>query len=67
MIAESYSLFNTWGYKWDSDSNHGPEPYMTEYEMNFKLPEYYGEIGLQDVEVIPYSFFESIFLATKPE
>lgn len=66
LLAEAYSLLNTWGYSWDADGNHGPEPFMHEYELNAKLPEYLNLVGLQEVEIVPYSLFESIFLAKKP-
>ncbi len=61
-----YSLINTWGYDWDVVGDHGPEPYIHEYEFETVLPEYLESTGWVDVEVIDYSFFESIFLAYKP-
>lgn len=65
-MATFYSLVNTWGFNWDADGDHGPEPYTHEYEFNARLPEYLNEIGLSEVEVIFYTYFESIFLAKKP-
>eukprot|EP00095_Tigriopus_kingsejongensis_P004512 maker-scaffold427_size174323-snap-gene-0.44 protein:Tk04512 transcript:maker-scaffold427_size174323-snap-gene-0.44-mRNA-1 annotation:"hypothetical protein BRAFLDRAFT_126511" len=65
-MAEIYALINTWGFQWDEDGPHGPEPYIHEYEFNTQLPVYLNELGFLDVEIIPYTFFESIFLATKP-
>lgn len=45
--------------------NQGPEPYLGEYEYNVQLPLYMEEIGFKEVDEYMYSYFESIFTATK--
>ena len=41
------------------------QPYIGEYENDLKLPHYMEEIGFVNVNEISYSYFESIFTATK--
>ena len=65
-VAYMFSQWQTWGYHWQDSGAHGPEPYMMEYQFGFKLPLHLESIGFEQVEVVPYSFFEIIFLATKP-
>jgi len=57
---------NTWGYSWeDSDGPQGPEPYMQEYEFGTLLTESLVAAGFSEVEQIEYSYFDSLFVATK--
>ena len=57
---------NTWGYSWqDSDGPQGPEPYIEEYEFGTLLTESLVSAGFSDVEQIEYSYFDSLFVATK--
>lgn len=57
---------NTWGYSWeDSDGPQGPEPYIQEYEFGTLLTESLVAAGFSDVEQIEYSYFDSLFVATK--
>ena len=57
---------NTWGYSWqDSDGPQGPEPYTEEYEFGTLLTESLVAAGFTDVEQIEYSYFDSLFVATK--
>ncbi|CAH1242638.1 Hypp6919 [Branchiostoma lanceolatum] len=30
--------FNTWGHHWNTTGDHGPEPYMEEFQITFQLP-----------------------------
>lgn len=60
-----YTEFNTWGHKWDEEGPKGPEPYMEEYELGLNLPKTLSDVGFKDVTQEDYSYFESIFLATK--
>ncbi len=57
--------FNTWGYVWDQEGPKGPEPYMHEYEYSTELTPSLEAMGFASFEVIDYSYFESVFLATK--
>ena len=41
------------------------QPYIGEYENDLRLPNYMEEVGFSDVKEISYSYFESIFTATK--
>ena len=66
LVGEAYALTNTWGFKWDEEGEHGPEPYIEEYMMRFRLPHYLENKGFEAVEVIDFSYFESIFKARKP-
>ena len=62
-----YSLFTDWGTDWhkgSADANQGPEPYMGEYE-ECNLPSYLQQVGFKNVKETKYSYFESIFTATK--
>ena len=61
----AYIEFNTWGHKWDTEGPKGPEPYIEEYENGAQLPITLALEGFTNIEVIDYSYFESIFLATK--
>ena len=63
---DAFVLSNTWGYDWDVAGDHGPEPYIAEFEYNTLLPLYMEEIGFERVEDIHYNYFESIFLGYKP-
>ena len=57
---------NTWGYDWqDSDGPQGPEPYLEEYEFDTLLTDALVDAGFKDVEQIDYSYFDSLYLATK--
>merc|ERR1712142_980499 len=57
---------NTWGYSWqDSDGPQGPEPYIEEYEFGTLLTESLVAAGFSDVEQIEYSYFDSLYVATK--
>merc|ERR1712241_911765 len=57
---------NTWGYSWqDSDGPQGPEPYIEEYEFGTLLTESLVGAGFSDVQQIEYSYFDSLFVATK--
>ena len=57
---------NTWGYDWhDSDGPQGPEPYLAEYEFGTDLTDSLAAAGFSDVEQIDYSYFDSLYLATK--
>merc|ERR1719219_2462867 len=57
---------NTWGYSWqDSDGPQGPEPYIEEYEFGTLLTESLVGAGFTDVQQIEYSYFDSLFVATK--
>jgi len=60
-----YVEFNTWGHIWDVPGPKGPEPYMEEYEFGIELPHGLENAGFLNVEMIDYSYFESIFLAQK--
>jgi len=57
--------FNTWGHKWDEEGPKGPEPYMEEYELGFRISDALANVGFKDISQQDYSYFESIFLATK--
>ena len=43
----------------------GPEPYMEEYELGLRLSDALETAGFKDISQQDYSYFESIFLATK--
>merc|ERR1719323_485193 len=59
-------LFNTWGYSWeDSDGPQGPEPYMQEYEFGTLILDSLAQVGFQDVEQIEFTYFDSVYIATK--
>ena len=47
------------------DGNQGPEPFIGEFEYDVKLPIYMEDIGFKNVNEYQYSYFESIFTATK--
>ena len=66
ILAGIYSLTNTWGHPWDEDGPKGPEPYIAEYQFKTRLPNYLERVGFENIEIIPYTFFESVFLANKP-
>ena len=66
FLSGIYCLTNTWGHAWDEDGPKGPEPYVFEYEFKTRLPSYLERVGFENVEIIPYTWFESIFLANKP-
>jgi len=66
LEREAMVLFNTWGYDWqDSEGPQGPEPYLSEYEFGTMLTESLEMAGFRDVEQIEYSYFDSLFVATK--
>merc|ERR1712241_929598 len=57
---------NTWGYSWqDSDGPQGPEPYIEEYEFGTLFTGSLVGAGFTDVEQIEYSYFDSLYVATK--
>jgi len=60
-----YIESNTWGHHWDDEGEKGPEPYIEEYELGAELSNYLTEVGFVDVQQIEYTYFESVFLATK--
>ena len=43
----------------------GPEPFMAEYELGLRLSDALAKAGFKDISQQDYSYFESIFLATK--
>ncbi|XP_038068348.1 uncharacterized protein LOC119737806 [Patiria miniata] len=57
---------NTWGEEWNSTAQHGPEPYMDEYQNGLQLPNFLQEIGFQIQNNIRYSNFDGIYVARKP-
>ena len=61
----AYTVGNTWGHAWEAEGAHGPEPYMEEYQFGTMLTEALSAVGFQEIEVIDYSYFENVFLATK--
>ena len=66
-VRDTFVETNTWGYEWDVAGDHGPEPYIGEFEYNTLLPLYMEQIGFERVEDIYYNYFESIFVGYKPE
>ena len=60
-----YIESNTWGHHWDDEGEKGPEPYIEEYELGAELTNTLEQVGFVDVQQIDYTYFESIFLATK--
>eukprot|EP00088_Acartia_fossae_P057248 TRINITY_DN6677_c0_g1_i1.p1 TRINITY_DN6677_c0_g1~~TRINITY_DN6677_c0_g1_i1.p1 ORF type:complete len:395 (+),score=125.11 TRINITY_DN6677_c0_g1_i1:3-1187(+) len=60
-----YIESNTWGHHWDDEGEKGPEPYIEEYELGAELTNTLEQVGFVDVQQIEYTYFESIFLATK--
>ena len=62
-----YILWNNWNADWHDgpEANQGPEPYIGEYENGVRLPDYMKQIGFKEVQEVKYSYFESIFKATK--
>jgi len=60
-----YIEFNTWGHHWDDEGEKGPEPYIEEYELGAELTNALENVGFTDIQQIEYSYFESLFLATK--
>merc|ERR1719219_1320778 len=65
IMREIATDFNTWGHQWDTEGPKGPEPYMSEYEWKFALPNALADAGFTEIEAHPHTFFESIYLATK--
>jgi len=61
----AYVEFNTWGHQWDAPGGKGPEPYMWEYEFGAQLTRSLASAGFSNITEIEYSYFESIYLATK--
>jgi hypothetical protein len=62
----AYTEFNTWGHDaWDAPGEKGPEPYMFEYEFGAQLTHALDAAGFENIEVVEYSYFESIFTAVK--
>jgi len=61
----AYVEFNTWGYEWDVPGPKGPEPYIGEYEFDAELTKSLAAAGFKDINQIEYSYFESVFQATK--
>ena len=52
-------------YIQESEGPQGPEPYLGEYEFGTLLSESLDMAGFSGVEQIEYSYFDSLFLATK--
>jgi ubiquinone/menaquinone biosynthesis C-methylase UbiE len=61
----AYVEFNTWGHVWDAPGEKGPEPYMMEYEFGTVITQALDNVGYKDIEIVEYSYFESVFTATK--
>ncbi|XP_022100236.1 uncharacterized protein LOC110984384 [Acanthaster planci] len=57
---------STWGEPWNTTGQHGPEPYMDEYQNGLQLPNFLQEIGFQIQYNIRYSNFDGIYVARKP-
>ena len=55
----------TYSYFQDSEGPQGPEPYLSEYEFGTLLTESLELAGFGAVEQIEYSYFDSLFVATK--
>ena len=55
----------TYSYFQDSEGPQGPEPYLSEYEFGTLLSESLDMAGFSGVEQMEYSYFDSLFLATK--
>jgi ubiquinone/menaquinone biosynthesis C-methylase UbiE len=66
LVRDYFVSTNTWDEDWNVQGNQGPEPYIGEYEYDVMLPKYMSEIGFENVNEVQYSYFESIFTATKP-
>jgi len=66
-VVERFALveFNTWGHVWDAPGEKGPEPYMMEYEFGTMITQALDAVGFKDLEIVEYSYFESVFIATK--
>ncbi|XP_078611238.1 uncharacterized protein LOC144881803 [Branchiostoma floridae x Branchiostoma japonicum] len=61
-----YVEFNTWGHHWNTTGDHGPEPYIEEYENSFQLPHHMANnMGLKNITHIPISIFDAIYIAQK--
>ena len=59
-------VFNTWGHDWqEAGGPQGPEPYTGEYMDGTRLPESLAASGFTDIEQVDYTFFDSLFIATK--
>ncbi|XP_066275875.1 demethylmenaquinone methyltransferase-like [Branchiostoma lanceolatum] len=58
--------FNTWGHHWNTTGDHGPEPYMEEFQNTFQLPNHMSNMGLKNITHIPNSMFDAIYIAQKP-
>ncbi|CAH1273844.1 Hypp5209 [Branchiostoma lanceolatum] len=61
-----YVEFNTWGHHWNTTGDHGPEPYIEEFENTFQLPNHMSNMGLKNITHIPISIFDAIYIAQKP-
>ena len=66
LSALIYAEFNTWGHKWDAPGEKGPEPYVEEYEFGSQLTKSFEDVGFIDISQEEYTYFESIFQASKP-
>lgn len=55
----------TYSHFQDSEGPQGPEPYLSEYEFGTLLTESLELAGFRAVEQIEYSYFDSLFVATK--
>ncbi|CAL4089708.1 unnamed protein product [Meganyctiphanes norvegica] len=66
---EHRRLFSDWSTfncdDWNSDGPKGPEPYMYEFEFGTNLTQSLVDIGLKDVNVIDFAYFDSIYVGTK--
>merc|ERR1719323_785440 len=58
-------VFNTWGHDWQEAGPQGPEPYTGEYMDGTRLPEALATSGFNDIKQEDYTFFDSLFIATK--
>merc|ERR1712198_397691 len=65
LWKNTFVELNTWGYEWDVPGPHGPEPYIGEYEFGAELTKSLEAAGFKDINQIKYSYFESVFQATR--
>ena len=65
-VRDYFVHTNTWDLDWHVQGDQGPEPYIGEFEYGTQLPIYLEEVGFRNVQEEEYSYFESVFLATKP-
>ena len=65
VVLESELTLLTYSHFQDSEGPQGPEPYLSEYEFGTLLTESLELAGFGAVEQIEYSYFDSLFVATK--